>query len=54
MNSCLDNFLKKSPPVKEAEDIAKACHKSNIECLKRIGMKIISEKIENKLEDILF
>jgi hypothetical protein len=47
--SCLENFFREAPPVKEAENLAETCKESDYKCLEEIGKKVISKKIEDKV-----
>lgn len=44
-NNCLEEYLMKSPPIQEANDIEQACNETDSECLLKIGQKAIEQKI---------
>ena len=43
---CLFWFIKESPPIKEAEEIAKACDDADLDCMTKLGEKAITKKLQ--------
>ena len=42
-DDCLMRFLMRSPPIKEATDLAEVVNETNMECLGKVGMKAIDD-----------